>query len=43
MDERTVQALSKELMHLVFRNDIVENPHASGANLDDETTDYRYQ
>ena len=37
MDERTLQALSKALTHLVFRNGIVENLHASGANLDDET------
>ena len=37
MDERTLQALSKALTHLVFRNGIVENLHAAGANLDDET------
>ena len=37
MDEKTLQALSKALTHLVFRNDIVERLHAAGANLDDET------
>ena len=36
MDEQTLQALSKALTHLVFRNGIVENLHASCANLDDE-------
>ena len=37
MDEQTLQALSRALTHLVFRNGIVENLHASGANLDDES------
>lgn len=37
MDERTLQALSKALTHLVFRNGAVENLHAEGACLDDET------
>ena len=37
MDERTLQALSKVLTHLVFRNGTVENLHAEGACLDDET------
>ena len=37
MDERTLQALSKALTHLVFRNGTVENLHAKGACLDDET------
>lgn len=37
MDERTLQALSKALTLLVFRNGIVENLHAAGAELDDET------
>ena len=37
MDEQTLQALSKALTHLVFRNGIVENLHAASANLDDET------
>ena len=37
MDERTLQALSKALTHLVFRNGTVENLHAEGACLDDET------
>ncbi len=36
MDERIIQALSKALTHLVFRNGIVEDLHAAGANLDDE-------
>ena len=35
MDEQTLQALSKALTHLIFRNGIVENLHASSANLDD--------
>ena len=37
MDERTLQALSKALTHLVFRNGMAENLHAVGATLDDET------
>ena len=37
MDERTLQALSKALTHLVFRNGVVENLHADGACLDNET------
>ncbi len=37
MDERTLQALSKALTHLIFRNGAVENLHADGACLDDET------
>lgn len=37
MDEQTLQALSKSLKHLVFRNGIIENLHAADANLDDET------
>ena len=37
MDERTLQALSKALTHLVFRNGTVENLHAEGVCLDDET------
>ena len=37
MDEQTLQALSKALTHLVFRNGTVENLHAEGACLDDET------
>lgn len=37
MDERTLQALSKALTHLVFRSGTVENLHAEGACLDDET------
>ena len=37
MDEQTLQALSKALTHLVFRNGVVENLHAASANLDDET------
>ena len=36
MDEQALQALSKALTHFVFRNGIVENLHAAGANLDDE-------
>lgn len=36
MDEQTLQALSKALTHLVFRNGVVENLHANGACLDDE-------
>jgi len=37
MDERTLQALSKALTLLVFRNGTVENLHASDAALDDVT------
>ena len=37
MDERTLQALSKALTHLIFRNGVVENLHADGACLDNET------
>ncbi len=37
MDEQALQALSRALTHLVFRNGIVENLHANGACLDDET------
>ena len=37
MDERTLQAFSKALTHLVFRNGVVENLHADGACLDNET------
>ena len=37
MDERTLQALSKALTYLVFRNGTVENLYAKGACLDDET------
>ena len=37
MDERTLQAFSKALTHLIFRNGKVENLHAAGAKLDDET------
>lgn len=37
MDERTLQALSKALTLLIFRNGTVENMHFEGACLDDET------
>lgn len=37
MDERTLQVLSKALTHLIFRNGVVENLHADGACLDNET------
>lgn len=37
MDESMLQALSKALTHLVFRNGAVETLHASGACLDDDT------
>lgn len=37
MDERTLQALSKALTLLVFRNGAVENLHASDASLEDAT------
>ncbi len=37
MDERTLQALSKALTHLIFRNGTVETLHAKGVCLDDET------
>ena len=37
MDEQTLQALSKALTHLVFRNGVVENLHADSACLDDAT------
>ena len=35
MDEDTLQALSRALTHLVFRNGAVEDLHAVGAVLDD--------
>ena len=37
MDDRTLQALSKALTLLIFRNGAVENLHASDAVLDDTT------
>lgn len=37
MDNHTLQALSKALTLLIFRNGAVENLHADGACLDDET------
>lgn len=37
MDEHILQALSKALTHLIFRNGAVANLHATGACLDDET------
>ena len=37
MDEQTLQALSKALTHLVFRNGVVENLHADSACLADAT------
>jgi hypothetical protein len=37
MDEQMLQALSKALTHLVFRNGIVENLHADSECLDDAT------
>ena len=37
MDEQTLQALSKALTLLIFRNGAVENLHASDAVLDDVT------
>lgn len=37
MDERTLQALSKSLTLLIFRNGSVETLHADGACLDDDT------
>ena len=37
MDERTLQALSKALTLLVFRNGTVETLHATSACLDDDT------
>ena len=33
MDERTLQALSKTLTHLVFRSGTVENLHVEGIDL----------
>jgi len=37
MDERTLQALSKALTLLIFRNGAVETLHANGTCLDDDT------
>lgn len=37
MDERTLQALSRALTLLIFRNGAVEDLHASDAVLDDVT------
>ena len=38
MDEELLQTISKSLTHLVYKNTIVEDLHAEGANLDDKTT-----
>ena len=35
MDERTLQALSKALTLLIFRNSIIEDLHTDGTCLDD--------
>ncbi|MDD6188531.1 MAG: hypothetical protein PUB32_03005 [Clostridiales bacterium] len=37
MDECTLQALSRAMTHLIFRNGVVESLHADGACLDNET------
>ena len=37
MDEELLQTISRALTHLVYRNTIVEDLHAEGACLDDET------
>lgn len=37
MDEFTLQALSRALTHLIFRNGVVESLHANDAALDDTT------
>jgi len=37
MDEQMLQALSKALTLLIFRNGAVESLHSEGACLDDET------
>ena len=37
MDEYTLQALSRALTHLIFRNGVVEDLHAEGVCLDDKT------
>lgn len=37
MDERTLQALSRALTHLIFRNGVVESLHTNDAVLDDAT------
>ena len=37
MGEELLQTISKSLTHLVYRNTIVEDLHAEGASLDDET------
>ena len=37
MDEELLQTISKSLTHLVYKNTIVEDLHAEGANLDDKT------
>ena len=37
MDEELLQTLSRALTHLVYRNTVVEDLHAEGVCLDDET------
>lgn len=37
MDEETIQIFSKALTHLCFRNGIVEDLHAEGSKLTNET------
>ena len=37
MNEELLQAISKSLTHLIYRNTIVEELHAEGACLNDET------
>lgn len=37
MDEELLQTISRALTHLVYRNTIVEDLHAEGTCLDDET------
>lgn len=37
MDEELLQILSRALTHLVYRNTVVEDLHAEGVCLDDET------
>ena len=37
MDEELLQTVSRALTHLVYRNIVVEDLHAEGVCLDDET------
>ena len=43
MDKELLQTVSKSLTHMIYRNTIVEDLHAEGARLDDETMKIIYK